>query len=235
MKKRQIVTMVACFLVGMVGFAGAYVTEKVADKQESQKQQQDIAEIPSTEQQQQVASVVRPEPKQEKNQIKIKETVEEEKEQEKEEVYVETVASDSSLHFAPQNGLTWPLEGNILLDYSMDHTIYFPTLEQYQYNPAVVIAGAVNDKVLFAAEGTIESISTNEETGCTIRQNLGDGYTAVYGQIKDPVFDVGDWVEKGQVVGYVNEATKYYAVEGSNLYFAMEKDGKPIDPLEYFE
>ena len=66
-----------------------------------------------------------------------------------------------------------------------------------------------------------------------MKQDLGDGYTAIYGQLKELTFDKGDNVECGQVVGYVSEPTKYYSVEGSNLYFAMEKDGKPIDPTEY--
>jgi len=30
----------------------------------------------------------------------------------------------------------------------------------------------------------------------------------------------------------VSEPTKYYAVEGSNVYFQILKDGKPIDPEE---
>ena len=77
------------------------------------------------------------------------------------------------------------------------------------------------------------NITTNEETGCTVTQDLGDGYTAIYGQLKELTFDKGDDVECGQVVGYVSEPTKYYSVEGSNLYFAMEKDGKSIDPTEY--
>ena len=91
----------------------------------------------------------------------------------------------------------------------------------------------LNDKVYIVAKGKIISIETNEETGCTVTQDLGDGYTAIYGQLKELTFDKGDDVECGQVVGYVSEPTKYYSVEGSNLYFAMEKDGKPIDPTEY--
>ena len=140
--------------------------------------------------------------------------------------------TQEALHFNPENGLVWPIEGTVLLDYSMESTIFFPTLQQYQYNPAMVFAGKVNDKVYFVAKGKITNIETNEETGCTVTQDIGDGYTAVYGQLKELNFEVGDMVESGQVVGYVSEPTKYYAVEGSNVYFQILKDGEPIDPEE---
>ena len=126
----------------------------------------------------------------------------------------------------------WPVQGPVLLDYSMDGTIYYPTLQQYQYNPAMVIGGEVNDKVYFIAKGKITNIETNEVTGCTVTQDLGDGYTAVYGQLKELNFEVGDTVESGQVIGYISEPTKYFAVEGPNVYFQLLKDDVPVDPEE---
>ena len=125
------------------------------------------------------------------------------------------------------------MEGEVLLDYSMDSTIFFPTLEQYRCNPALVIAGQVNDKVYAAARGKIIEIYNSEETGCTVKQDLGDGYVAIYGQLKELNFDVGDTLEAGQVVGYVSEPTKYYSVEGSNVYFELQKDGAPVNPSDY--
>lgn len=65
--------------------------------------------------------------------------------------------------------------------------------------------------------------------------DLGDGYTATYGQLKELNFKEGDYVEEGQVVGYVSEPTKYFAVEGSNLYFEIDKDGVPQDPVTMFQ
>ena len=129
--------------------------------------------------------------------------------------------------------MQWPLEGEILLDYSMDATVYFPTLEQYRYNPAIVISAAVNDKISAVAKGKITDITENEVTGCTVKQDLGDGYTVIYGQLKELNFKKGDMVEAGQTIGYVGEPTKYYSTEGSNVYFELQKDGKPVNPKEY--
>mgnify|MGYP002764399088 CR=1 FL=1 len=151
-----------------------------------------------------------------------------------EEVQTTTTVS-SGLHFDADTGLMWPMEGNVILDYSMDSTVYFATLDQYKYNPAVIIAGDVNSKVYAVARGKVTGIDNNEETGCTVTVDLGDGYEAVYGQLKELNFSVGDYVEAGHVIGYVSEPTKYYSVEGSNLYFELKKDGQPVDPVTYFE
>ena len=151
-------------------------------------------------------------------------------EKEAENETAETGAEANALHFDPEDGMLWPMEGNVILNYSMDSTIYFATLDQYKYNPAVIIAGEVNNKVYSVAKGKVIGLSNNEETGCTMTVDLGDGYRAIYGQLKEPNFAVGDYVESGHVLGYVAEPTKYYSVEGSNLYFALQKDGQPVDP-----
>ena len=117
----------------------------------------------------------------------------------------------------------------------MDQTIYFSTLEQYKYNPAVIIAGKVNDPVNAAATGKITDISTNEETGVTVTMELGDGYSAVYGQLKEVLYKEGATVEAGNAIGYIAEPTKYYSVEGSNLYFELQKDGEPVNPMQYIQ
>jgi septal ring factor EnvC (AmiA/AmiB activator) len=140
-----------------------------------------------------------------------------------------------TLHFSADSGMNWPLQGNVILNYSMDQTVYFSTLDQYKYNPAVIIAGTVNAPVKSAAAGKITDISNNEETGCTVTEDLGDGYSAIYGQLKEVPCKVGDYVDAGSTIGYLSEPTKYYSVEGCNLYFEVKKDGTPVDPVTFFQ
>ena len=35
------------------------------------------------------------------------------------------------------------------------------------------------------------------------------------------------------MIGHVAEPTKYYSVEGSNVYFKLTKDGEAVNPLDY--
>ena len=235
-KKQYIIagTMVILAAVGMT------VLYSRGQEQERKQLEQEIAAEMDTENQNvameeeteadQVASILKP-------QTQSTETAEVEKESEEADSGQEEVAptgnTSQALHFVAEDGILWPMEGNVILDYSMDSTVYFATLDQYKYNPAVIIAGDVNSKVYAVAKGKIQSIETNEVTGCTVTEDLGDGYLAVYGQLKEPEFAVGDYVEAGHVIGYVTEPTKYYSVEGSNLYFELRKDGVPVDPIEF--
>ena len=255
MNKKKYIAAVSCLVAGLIGFGSVYFTEMNVKQREEQQSIEQAAKEAKNEESEAASTIVEPttsNPTQEK-QTNVKQNVEKETvvEPEIEEVSeeipeevvqnakkeepVETSKSLNSLHFEMGEGLVWPLEGDVLLNYSMDATTYFPTLDQYRYNPAIVISGDVNDTVLVVAKGQITDITTNEVTGCTVTEDLGDGYTAIYGQLKEVNFEVGDMISAGQVIGYVNEPTKYYSVEGSNLYFAMEKDGEPINPMEYFQ
>ena len=153
-----------------------------------------------------------------------------------EEENTETAAgavSAPSLSFSEETQMEWPVNGNILLDYNMDQTIYFPTLDQYKLSPAIAVQAVEGAPVLASVPGTVYSIEENAQTGTTVTMELGSGYQAVYGQLKDLAVEEGQTVEKGDVIGYIAAPTKYYSEEGSNLYFAMKKDGEPVDPIAY--
>lgn len=147
----------------------------------------------------------------------------------------EVLASKGIQFAAEGNSLLWPAAGTILIDYSMDGSVYFPTLNQYKYSSALVIGSDVGNQVLAAAKGMVERTYIDEETGTTLVLNIGNGYRLTYGQLKELLVKEGDVVEAGDAMGYVSEPTKYYSTEGSNVYFAMEKDGAPVDPILYLE
>lgn len=137
--------------------------------------------------------------------------------------------------FSDDSTLLWPVDGDVILNYSMDKSIYFSTLNQYKYHPAIVISADVGSEVQCAARGKVTQIKVNEETGTTLTMDLGSGYEAVYGQLKEVSVQEGDTVEAGTLLGYVSEPTKYYTLEGSNLYFQLLKDGEPVNPMGFIE
>ena len=61
--------------------------------------------------------------------------------------------------------------------------------------------------------------------------DIGSGYQVVYGQLTNIQVKEGDLVEKGAYLADVAAPTKYYSVEGCNVYFALSKDGTPMDPM----
>lgn len=135
------------------------------------------------------------------------------------------------LNFTDATRMTWPVLGNVLLDYSMDSTIYFPTLDQYKCNPGVVIQGDVSTPVVAPANAKVKEIGANEEIGNYVVLDMGNEYTAVCGQLKELQIKENEYVKEGQVLGYVAEPTKYYSVEGANIFFELTHEDKAIDPL----
>jgi len=147
----------------------------------------------------------------------------------------EVDATALSLSFTQESKMVWPVEGDVISSYSMDASVYFPTLDQYKYNPATLIQSDVNTPVLAAADGVVEEISSNEEIGEYVLMALGNEYELQYGQLKAIEVTEGQMVEKGQVIGYISEPTKYYTVEGNHLYLKMMAEKEAIDPLDYIE
>lgn len=140
-----------------------------------------------------------------------------------------------TLNFSETGALGWPIEGNVIQMYSMDSTIYFPTLEQYKCSPGIALQAEVSAPVAAPANAMVLAVGSNEEIGNYITLDLGDSYTVLCGQLKEIQAAEGQYLEKGQILGYVAEPTKYYSIEGSNVYLQLLKDGNPIDPLDYLE
>ena len=143
----------------------------------------------------------------------------------------ETGATGEALHYDPVNSISWPLTGNVIIPYSMDTTVYFETLKEYKCSPAMVIEAQKGDEVKAVYESKVAEVSSNSELGNYVKLELGDGYTVTLGQLQDVKVALGEHMEAGQVVGTIGEPSRFYSEEGSNLYFAVEKDGDPVDPM----
>ena len=140
-----------------------------------------------------------------------------------------------TFHFTENEGLLRPVSGAILMPYSMDRSIYFSTMRDYRYNPALVLEAEAGSRIRACASGKVISIFSNEEIGHAITMDLGNGYQITYGQLEGINVTLNSYVDKGDMIASVAAPTKYYCVEGSNLYLEMTKDGKPVDPEPLFQ
>lgn len=136
-----------------------------------------------------------------------------------------------ALDFNEEDGLVWPIVGDVLINYSMDRTIYFPTLEQYKYSPAIVIAATQGEPISAAADGRVTSVMYDPAIGNMVVMDLGNGYELTYGQLENITVSEGSYVSVGDGIGTVASPTKYYSVEGTNVYFKLTKDGEPVNPM----
>ena len=148
------------------------------------------------------------------------------------EVSSEAVAAQiqPELTFSEADSLVMPLVGNVLINYSTDKSVYFPTLQQYKCNPALVIAATAGTSIKAAAPGMVSRVYDDPMTGQTVVMTLGNGYELTYGQLKEVEVSEGTYVAEGEIFAQVAEPTRYYAKEGCNLYLKLTKDGVPVNP-----
>jgi murein DD-endopeptidase MepM/ murein hydrolase activator NlpD len=138
---------------------------------------------------------------------------------------------ETPLSFSENDTLVLPIVGDVLIDYSMDEAVYYKTMQQYRYNPSLVVAASEGQTVTAAADARVKDIYNDTYTGKTICFDLGNGYELTYGQLQNIKVNAGDRVSAGDVVGEVAEPTIYYTEEGTNIYYKFTKDGVPINPL----
>lgn len=142
-----------------------------------------------------------------------------------------STAMQPALTFSDSDTLIWPIVGNILVNYSMDKTVYFSTLQQYKYNPAIIIQANEGDLITSASAGKVKSVFQDPQIGNAVTMELGGGYEATYGQLANILVSEGSYVSAGDVIAQVAAPTKYFSVEGTNVYFKLTKDGEPVNPM----
>ena len=94
---------------------------------------------------------------------------------------------------------------------------------------------AEGSQVSACAEGKVIDIFEDAQIGQAVTLDLGNGYHVTYGQLRDIGVTLGSHVNAGDVIGFVAAPTKYYSLEGSNLYFKMTKDGAAFNPENLFQ
>lgn len=231
-RKSAIVGLVICFAV-LIAAVGAYTFNGYQNRVEQQlaeaeQQVRELTEENSTQ----------------TNSDDINDEKEEEKEppqelrDEEEEIGQETASpgeNTSAVWFDENSVLEWPASGAVVMGYSMDRTVFFQTLEQYQYNPAMMISGQAGETICASAAGIVTEVSENAKTGKTVTMDMGNGYSAVYGQLDNICAVQGAYIPAGGEIGTLAEPTRYFTAEGPNLYFQILKDGSPVDPANYME
>lgn len=150
---------------------------------------------------------------------------------EKEDTPAISTAMQPALNFSDSDTLIWPIVGNVLVNYSMDKTVYFPTLQQYKYNPAIIIQANEGDMITAASAGKVISVFNDPQIGNGVTMELGGGYQATYGQLTNILVSEGSYVAAGDIIADVAAPTKYFSVEGTNVYFKLTKDGVPVNPM----
>ena len=138
------------------------------------------------------------------------------------------------LTFDKSAGLLYPIQGEIIIPYSPEHGVFHFTLEQFSTSDAVVLSSSVGTEVKAAAKGVVTAIEEDDRIGTMVTVAVGNNTSLVYGQLMIDGLQEGDIIEVGECIGTVAEPTKYYVVEGPNLYFQVLEGEESLDPTMLF-
>lgn len=136
-----------------------------------------------------------------------------------------------TLSFNEEEGLAWPVTGDVIMQFSQDEMLYYKTLGQFMSSDKILIEAAVGDKVKACAAGKVTDISSSRETKTAVTVSIGNGYSIVYGEVENLTVKEGDSVKEGQIIGTVASPSGYYSKEGTNLYLKVMENGKAVNPM----
>lgn len=133
--------------------------------------------------------------------------------------------------FDDSKEMSWPVEGQIIMDYSVDTAVYDKTLDQYRTNDSLSISAPADAEVEAAADGIVESVSNDKVNGNRVVLSHGNGWKTTYSQLRDDVnVTEGEVVCEGEAIGRVGTPSAYSEALGTHLTFTVSRDDNNIDP-----
>lgn len=120
----------------------------------------------------------------------------------------------------------WPVRGPVTKSYLAAGK------DARTFHPGIDIAAATGTPVRAAASGTVTFAGWDAEYGYLVAVEHGLGLETRYGHNDRLSVQVGDRVERGQLLAAVGSTGRSTA---PHLHFEIRKDGVPIDPRQYLE
>jgi murein DD-endopeptidase MepM/ murein hydrolase activator NlpD len=135
------------------------------------------------------------------------------------------------------NGLSWeekqeewlsPLKGIITSSCGEREN---PITGQWEIHNGLDIAAAEGTEVLAARSGVVTEVRTSATYGKLLKYETEDGYTVMYAHLSRVMVQEGEKIRQGQVVA---KSGNTGISTGPHLHYSIWKDGKLLDPLQFF-
>lgn len=144
------------------------------------------------------------------------------------------VTPDVSVPEPPRTMYYFPVEGEVIKNYSMDALVYSDTMKDYRVHSGIDIASTVGAEVIAFTDGVVSAVSDDYFNGMTVVITHEQGVVSYYMNL-DPTLaegiEVGAEVLAGQPVGYVGTTARAEALDPAHLHFELRVNGSHIDPL----
>ena len=128
---------------------------------------------------------------------------------------------------------TWPVNGTIIADYSVETLTYSETMGDWRTHDGLDLAVTLGTKVIATANGTVSAVFQDDLMGTVVEIDHGNGLVSQYASLAEvPTVKVGDAVQTGTVIGSVGATANLESGLSPHLHFAMYQNGSPMDPRD---
>lgn len=100
----------------------------------------------------------------------------------------------------------------------------------YEIHEGIDFTGPVGKPVLATADGTVLQAEYDSGYGNHVKLDHGYGYTTLYAHLSRTVVQPGDWVKRGNVVGYLGNTGRS---SGPHLHYGIYRQGQSVNPRHY--
>jgi len=130
----------------------------------------------------------------------------------------------------------YPVEGEALRCLAMEALTYDNTMGDWRTHNGVDLTADDGSGVYASEAGTVTAVYEDAMLGTVVCIDHGQGMETVYANLQEaPTVTAGSAVMAGQIIGKVGNTALGESGEESHLHFAMRKDGKAVDPMEYLK
>lgn len=129
--------------------------------------------------------------------------------------------------FEPKGNLPLPVDGEIVQGFGKSVHEKFGTVT---YHKGIEIEADFNAPVIAILPGAVEFAGWLKGLGNVMILHHGQGLYTLSANLFKLSKEVGDSVEKGEVIGFVGDTGNR---EKPGLYFEVRTNGKAVDPLNY--
>jgi murein DD-endopeptidase MepM/ murein hydrolase activator NlpD len=162
-----------------------------------------------------------------KQDIDYYEDIQKEKYEELQRYIIQSQSLNRNLRYSGGR-LLWPTTSNLITSYFgyRVHPIYGTT----RFHSGIDIGAPYGAPIYAAESGRVILASYYDGYGNCIIIDHGDGVSTLYAHCSSIIVKVGQYVSKGQIIGYVGSTGNS---TGPHLHFEVRINGNPVNPFNY--
>ena len=121
----------------------------------------------------------------------------------------------------------WPVVGFVSSSFGWRSA---PFGMRRQFHKGLDITNRIGTPIIAPAQGLVTLSGRDGAYGFSVEINHGSGITTKYGHLQRCAVQEGQWVKRGEVVGYVGMSGR---TTGPHLHYEVRLNGVPVNPMRY--